>query len=483
MKSLFLILVPFFFCLPTHAEMKKTLEIENYLEERISSFVKQIDPRAQVFVKVELKEVALTLPGTSIEYMGSTGVKQIEFEDVKEIKVKILTSLENFPDWTKLQISQNFSFAKIKTEVAVEKYTPEMLERFESAHSKNVLLEWLDKVWGYGAWLFGFLALLISGSLFGTGIYLKQLFRNQVTRILGAMTSQNENPREELAPKIDERNLQNQNTDEIITPASFDLPVEGLVELFADCYWTQQDSYAKWLWEHLSIQQRQTTLENWTPMREYSLQIQFSFGTSAHFHTHPYYLKPAPLRNLNNSEIEKVILQNHSAWASLSPLRKQAIHIPLEIKLSIINTQNPQSSKIQWPTLRSPERHFDSSGDLGELSIEDDLALWQNSDLVPQPLRKKVSTLVWVALLAEEKRKALLSQYAAVDLASIWIAPPEALDKLKEVIPEKKLKLVESYLKTIKSSRSSEKFKQISNKAVDLLSEKHEVEDVTSKAS
>jgi hypothetical protein len=97
-------------------------------------------------------------------------------------------------------------------------------------------------------------------------------------------------------------------------------------------------------------------------------------------------------------------------------------------------------------------------GSWGDLSVEDEVSLLKNPQVVPIALRGQIKSLVWLSLLPEEEIRAKLEQVDAKSLASAWVGPEEMLDRLESFLPERKKELLRNYRQRITAQRDSDSF-------------------------
>lgn len=107
-----------------------------------------------------------------------------------------------------------------------------------------------------------------------------------------------------------------------------------------------------------------------------------------------------------------------------------------------------------------PYRKINSFSGLKVNSVEDEVGLMSIKD--PSfKLINSIKSIVWAIHLSDEEIKNILNNFTAPDLAQAWLGPEEFLDKLKSQLPDKKLKLLTSYLQNTKASRESRAYKEI----------------------
>lgn len=234
------------------------------------------------------------------------------------------------------------------------------------------------------------------------------------------------------------------------------LPVDSLKELFADCYWCEEDKYAHWLWQRTTLEQKKQLLAAWPPLKKYSLYFVSLPAEKKGFHEHPFYISPEALAPISQIMVEKEVKKNPDIWLCLSPLRQLHLKIPISEKLRIVKKDSSVSlPQIQTP---SPERVFPRQATLGELSFDDEITILKKPDTVPTNMRAQFQSLVWLSLREPTYIESVLAQQDALSLASAWVSAPEILANLEKHLPEKKLKLLHAYREKVVPSKKSEAY-------------------------
>jgi hypothetical protein len=220
-------------------------------------------------------------------------------------------------------------------------------------------------------------------------------------------------------------------------------------------------------------------------MDSYAQHLQGESAKPGWFHKAPYYLNPLSLKSFDTASVRQLVLKTNSFWHMISPMRQASINVSLQEKVKFMSAKkltDISAISLQPPSKVVP-RELNVQGEFGDISLEDEQALWHNPDLIPNPLKAKVVTHVWLAKLDEEKRKNILAKVSATDLARCWVGPEEVLIKLKECIAEKKWNLVVGYLKSVKPSRKHPAFVRMSQEAVQYYLQEVNSADELSKAS
>lgn len=247
-----------------------------------------------------------------------------------------------------------------------------------------------------------------------------------------------------------------------------DLPMEALLNLFADCYWTKQDAYAHFLWTEMSQKQR-TEFLGLTEVKQlylsYLSYIRQFAPVNANHHTDARYLNAiAQFRFMSQQDLAAWIMQNQPYLLRLTPLRWENLPISLvdriNFTMSMSNGSLGDASQLDASKVvvshRSPPRELPMPLKVKSISIEDEVFLWTNSQQIPSYMRASLPTLVWLASCPIEVRKTVLADYNARDLAEAWIGPDEVLSAIGEALPSKKLNMLQSYMKETKPSRRSD---------------------------
>jgi hypothetical protein len=99
--------------------------------------------------------------------------------------------------------------------------------------------------------------------------------------------------------------------------------------------------------------------------------------------------------------------------------------------------------------------------ELGDLSAQDEAALYSNPTLVPEPLKENIRSLIWLAQKDDESIQKTLAKFDARSLAAAWIGPEEVLRKLQNNLPEKKLKMLQTYLEKSAPDRNSPAYQSL----------------------
>jgi hypothetical protein len=189
-------------------------------------------------------------------------------------------------------------------------------------------------------------------------------------------------------------------------------------------------------------------------MKDYSLFFAEVSAVAKSYHEHPYYLTPTNLTMISQKDLCAAVKKDFGLWNYLSPMRKQNLPLSLDEKLKA--TQSTPSKEKSIPNVKSALRALETKPTWGEISSDDETALFNNPGMVPDPMKQHIRSLVWLAQKDKTQIQKVLSKYDAKALASAWIGADEVLKNLESSIPEKKLKLLQTYKEKVRPSRQSE---------------------------
>ncbi len=451
-----------------YANVNQVLEFESRLEQKISRLVQLVDSDAHVVVKVKLKKMNVELPGVSSDFFGSASIHKIVQEDLESIEVKVMSGLTPFPEMIKKEIEAEIVIGQIKGQL---KIVP--LDASIPVVSRNPLRLIEQTIQRYSGTLFS----LVMGT--GVAVAVLMVFvglvvlwamsfwRSQVGRILTGFSSSQEGGRASGAAFADEAKVQAESRED--AGDRIELPLRGLVELFADCYWTEEDRYARWIWDHLSGAQRESLVGEWPLAADFAKYLVGVEPLADTLHDHPYYLDPLSLRNMNQSDLAQLIRDRRDLWNLLPPVRRELLELPLAEKLSLSVVKSGAKQLDKFKEVKSAFRQLPDQAGIGRVTVEDEMAIWNDPNLVPDPLKSTIVSMVWVARLPTAERAELLNNYSAADLARCWIGPEPVLAAALEALPEKKQKLLMGYHQTIAADRKAKIFQRLSSQAVTKL--------------
>lgn len=448
-----------------HADLNQRTNLEDTIRDRVQKAAQLFDPHAQVFVQIHYKEFKGALPGSAFDV--SSGIPaNPDIDDIQNVSISIYSTKAPFPAEADQTVTMSLPFPRTLAKIEYKKWEFEPIK--DNAFTPDILSKVTDRVLTSFRWI-----LLSLGLLIGAGFAISSFLRSRDTRrqtadLVAASQQLAQTRGQESAderPSAEEKNAPSKSAVDLanspIQENSYiaNLNIDGLTELFGDCYWCEADGYAHFLWRSLPVAQRAQLLEKIPFTKDY---VPYFFNLPPEnlaVHEHPYYLSPQALWSTSQTDLKNQIAAKPNLWTAISPLRQQTLDLNLAQKLEAVQNQRPTA--VQFTNAKSPLREFPKAADFGDLSDADELSLFEKPDQVPEPLRANVKTLVWLALKDDDFIRENLASFNARSLAQAWIGPQDVLQKLERCLPEKKSVLLKEYLEKVSPSRKSSTFQQL----------------------
>ena len=466
MKRFILLLFPLLSTTTVHADLLDRMRLEDTLKTRIEDAFRLYDPKAKALIRFDYKTFSGTLPGTSIETQGQVNPYNIESGDINRVTIEIFTDLDEAPAEAKDYVLRVIPIEKSKVFVEYKKLKTQFPKDIPRPHLdpealSTIAQDTMNSMTKTMAGLFGGCLLLFLGFLFHQNSKKLKEFKQQV-QLLTAALSEHASVPAPVANNSPAMNTTNSNAfnsgggkDALSLK---NLQLESLKELFGDCYWCHEDGYAHWLWKNIESSQKKSLMEQFSLMKNYSLYFVSVSAREMSYHEHPFYLDPQGLLWTSQEDLAAQIRHDYSLWHFLSPMRQQNLPFSLEERLLAIQTK-PEGKKSSFDhKQQSPQRTLEAKLAWGEISSEDEAALFQHPEMVPASLRENIQSLVWLAQKDDAFIQKTLSRYDARSLASAWVGPAAVLQKLESQLPEKKLKLLLNYREKTIPSRHSDAY-------------------------
>lgn len=462
------------------AEYGLALQVESQIGTRIRTLIHSVDPSAQVLVRVKLKTSRGALPGTGADYegvLGATDLVDLTQDDLEKVDIRIISKVDPFPDGVLKSVREDLGVDEKRMTIKLEKMDVQTAEVVSKGADIRDLANRVDASIGKGTNSFriGFLLFFLLGAglvaVHGVnGARTRKMVTSAVQEIREQFAQFSENGGGGGRREIDVGQAQISTASQRQISAGADsqrdsltgLATEALVSLFTDAYWTENDAYAAWLWRQLPPTHRGAVIEMWKGATEYVRYLASVDPIPAEFHLHPCYLRPIQIHHLSQSDLAHWVGQLPGVWNLVSPMRQATLPVSIIKKLEWANL-TVSTFEVKIPTKASPGRVLSGSSEFGELTLEDEEKIFENPEIVPMTLRKKVPSLVWLAIQDSEMRATTLQSYSAAELAQAWIGSKSILAKLEEALPEKKKKLLESYRQSVRPSRQSSVFSALMN--------------------
>src|SRR6478672_3087359 len=103
MRQLIAIVSLLLFCVTGSADLLDRVKLEDSIRNRVQEVVHLVDPKARVFMDVQYRSYAGSLPGTSLETTFSSSPTRIESNDISKVNIEIQTEQESLKgslnDW------------------------------------------------------------------------------------------------------------------------------------------------------------------------------------------------------------------------------------------------------------------------------------------------------------------------------------------------------------------------------------------------
>lgn len=423
-------------------------KLNQYYGNEVEKIVQSYDSTAKSKVNIEVKLEKVELPFSALppqEMIATKDGRPI----VQSIKVKIYTQFAQVPDAVKQEIKEMFNWTQIEPQI--EQIRLAQPWSGSSLGTKVLTPENTGKFVGYLA--------LIGIALFGLVSY-----RQNAGRIHGAIVAAANELKNGGMPSAQLDPVQNKSKQEATSshqggPGSASLSgfsAESLSSLFYDCYWSEKDQYAKYLWHLVDIQSKTQLLNEHAELQAYFEYISgLEESQEDNYHLSPYYLNPLEINHLSNKDVKDIVLKDLKLFKNLSPIRKQSIGLsPKKLIDASQMTESEKSTVNQsFQQLKaSAKRKLPLQIDL-VIHTEDEEKELLSIQKLPFSVKEKVASLGWLLELPDQSAKKILSRFSAQEIASSWTGPQDVLKKLQTYIPTEKWQLVESYKEKYPANR------------------------------
>ena len=247
--------------LVSEADLLDRLKLEDSIRERVERTLHFADPNAKALVRFEFKSFSNNLPGTELSAFQELNPTQIETADISKITIMAYTELNPLPAEISESIYASIPFPKTKISLQTKQspLAPKIIPRINA----NDISEIADRSVKTFSQILGLFALLIGclgmAFLFFQNTRKMNLFRDQIKGLTSALAEGGMGSRSAPMASHLEAPAQSSYADSSPSESSqilTRLPVSSLAELMADCYWTEQDEYAHWIWKNLQTSQQ-----------------------------------------------------------------------------------------------------------------------------------------------------------------------------------------------------------------------------------
>lgn len=472
------------------------LEMQSLLEGRLRPIVRELDPKALVYVTVRTKSIEAELPATPFIYRdyileGPEGEMLVD-----RIDVRIFSDVKEFPPALKKVIRELSGIFAPMTRVTV-KPLPEEFGKFAETlkQERNVanqdsavtaeapqrgtpsrgafFAQWLasavtalERV----GWHIPALLALLSGIAFA--LLLLRAIRHGTTMIHQSLDTGFERfarSLERAAVQASEHASSSAAFATTNAPETWDgLSEEAWLALLTDCYWTEEDRYAAFLWKRMPFAHRKRALAEFPFLEAYVGYLGLVSENDLGLDTDPYYLNPLAIGALDNEAVAALTRECPALLARLSPLRVAALPLSPDERLALLRAaeENPGAT----PNLRafppSLPRRLPRAVPMSDVAPQDeDRFLGERAASVETVAA--IPSLGWLLHLPESQARALLAEHSADQLATAWVGPHAVLTKLEDLLPQTRARQLAERLRTVRPSRKSPTFRRLHQQIVD----------------
>ncbi|RYZ56257.1 MAG: hypothetical protein EOP07_12805 [Proteobacteria bacterium] len=501
-----LLLSPFGFAsaLALPQDESSVAQARTELTELIRQLLSDIDPSAKVVVKLNVEKKNVKLPGTALTFKSSD-LDQGDLYQSADITIlsldgKVPASVLALIRSTAADFAKNVS---IKTRILPPEYqaankkanAPPLLPEPEIKSWEEPLTEGLKqwskvsttlsqvlkpKLWKDTQIALKDLTRMISIALILLtlvavgGIYLhstsiKAFQRSMESLAQNQDSKASERPVENRSPAFqpESKGRESSTTASDIQQMIQQMPEGSLLSLLTDCYWTEEDAYAGFLWKRIPYNLRLQLIDHMPALFEYGSYVTELEEIDLGMEQDPSYLVPLPVHDVNMEQLTTQLRLYPSLYTRLSVMRKKALHLYANERLNFHRMdasqlpREPQSLSFD----QSPARVLKKKLKLHASTFAQEMELL-TLKTVDIDVVEALPSLGWLLLLPLGTAEKILQPFSAKDLASAWVGPEEVLAALEKKVGPKKYALMLSYRSKLSPSRSSDCFLRIHDEAI-----------------
>ncbi len=454
------------------------LEVEQSLENRMSSIVKTVDAKAIVIVHVEQKTAEFKVPETPFIVPSMPIQDNYGNANLSKIEVTILTSMDQLPEDISTLLKNSTKRYKIKPTISLKKLTSENIKDEEITFAGKLRKQVEDRLT---------LAAIAGGTIFifvALSLALVLMLRNgskQLENVVagfqklagavensGGMGGSNNTPQ-----PVHDRGmpLSGESGSGGAKALSLyeDITDDGLIALLSDCYWCEIDSYASFLWKNIPQARKRTLLTKWPVLEEYSEYIISLPSMNLALENESAYLNPAPTYPLDKRAMTEIVKKYPGILHKLSSIRKANLNFTAKERIEITKKALTLESKSEpeWKNqIASAKRKLKKQLIINISNNEEELEVLNLPNL-SEEMKENIPSLGWLSKLEPDTIRSILEDYSPKDLASVWVGPEEVLSVLLQAIPEKKRELLQFYLAKTKPRRDLPLFYTLHKRALE----------------
>jgi len=451
------------------------VDLEIKLESRAREIVKRVDPEAEVYVKITPQKVSQKLPGMLIDTENmffDLETAEGNQRTSSKVRVQIVSKLATFPEWSTKLIQEKLSIGA-GVEIAIQNLdmaapgagsaTRGMASVEEGSGDRPLSLFYL---------LAAFFAVSVAAFVWGIKALIKGIVARSAQSSSGQPLVPPSQSRGNLAAREATSHPPSFSQHGGITKEEIELRDDQILALFGDCYWSQQDEYAAWLWQSLRAEQRNKLFKSWKQGHGYLMSLQHVPPVFKNFHLSAQLNNVVPTHLVASADLKKILMKNPSWIPFVGELRTKELFASLEDQVLMLKSrhsgfdESKRASFIEVLAATSSVnldrgRALADSREKIVLSSSDEESVFKNPNRIPVELRHKFRGLVWLALTPGEVVARVLQLYSAQELAEVWVGSQLVLAKLAESIPEAKMQIVDAYRKNVTASYQSELYMEI----------------------
>jgi len=448
--------------------------LEQHLEEKVNLFLSGLDQNGFSNINITLKQSNITLPLTNLAISnytvknvdGSYGVKKIEiiiFSNSLQLDEKIKSIIADISGYS-------LNILELKVKALPANYT-------RIAVPAEVIQE--SPVKGPGYLLYGvagIAAIFLLGLLI-TFFGFKNLSKT-LRESIASLEGSNNDRLPSIQPEASFSKLPAASPDSYqgggLDANYSDFPIHSFIALIADCYWSEDDAYASFIWKQIPMVIKQDLLDKIAFLQPYTAHLSEIKPIDRGLEQHPNYLKPVPLYHLDNNAVTQLVKEHPIVFHKLSPIRRENLSLPITELLKIANQDSSKVGsfdsvfKIIENIEHSQPRKLVALQILKPSSFDEELEIIQINPL-SLDLVKKLPSIAWLTRLESDQVDQILEKFTAKELAQAWIAPAATLSSLIAFLPDGKAENLASYHQKISPSRDSVVFRSIYNFACEAI--------------
>ncbi|NBX93935.1 MAG: hypothetical protein EBQ85_11955 [Proteobacteria bacterium] len=440
-------------------DFQQKLQLQEALENRILPVVRTFDREASVVVNLEeKKETELPEESRAFSFQNE-GLGVNDSFQFQKFQVLILSRMTEVPDTAKTlirKITRDMNVApQIVLETTPENSAKEVVEQVPI----KVELKGMEEAQAHLSSVSSLLFAAIGLMAFAFFVVGGMLFPGR-----RASTSQNQTTNKESKNEPQDVRANFVSQEKLIGYSD-----EALLAVISDCYWSEEDEYAAFVWNQTPVEQRKNIVTGNGFLKKYVASLSNRTQINLKHLDHPYYFSPLSINHLDNKTVTDLVRKHPGLLNRLSPLRLQHLHLKV---LDRIFLEKEAVSKNQTPDFGgvapAKERALPNPSQIPLGSLDEEELVGEQKTL-PLKIKSRILTLSWLCELPKDKQREILSQVSDQELAAAWTGPKSVLNKLFEALEPKRQESLSSLLLVVKPSRSCDAFHKLHSWSLEAL--------------